>query len=389
MAAFAIERAWDQRRFCGVALHLRWGCWLWLALTLCSSPAAEPAFPRIGMLWSDAQGREERLTKWARYGVLVVGPDSLGLRWKRAAFKDMAEEFESSSIAMATQTLATLHQRNPAAIVLCEIYYFEADVNAYPPESPWWFRDKAGKKTSFWKGCNNMAVDNADYIEHVVRRIEAVHNALGTNGGVYLDNLRFDRTAKAGWIALLDKVRAQCGAMPLMVNAGWDSDNLEWIAPKLNGIMYEDSVAHTEDKNTEAFYGRIQRHWQLLQEPRLSLNEEFGQRTNEAAMLQELERTLVYTDLFFLYSDSTQNHAHSWWREWDEPLGRPSQPPATPQPGALARRRFTGGEVLWLPANASQPARVTLEQPMRRAGAQEVLRELELLPGRGALLVKP
>jgi hypothetical protein len=349
---------------------------------------AELARPRIGMLWSEAQGKEDRLTKWARYGALVVGSDSLGLEWRRQSFKDMAEEFDPRSIPQALALLSKLHQCNSNSVVLCEIYFFEADEEAYPPDSPWWFKDRAGKKVTFWKGCYNMAVDNPDYIEHVARRVEAVHNALGTNAGVYLDNLRFDKRAKAGWTALLGKIRERCGAMPIMVNAGWDSDDLEWVAPLVNGIMYEDSVAHTADKDTEKFYSRIQRHWQLLREPRLSLNEKFGKRTEPAAMLRELERTLIYTDMLFLYSDSTDGHNHPWWPQWDAPLGRALEPAAVPQAGKPAHRPFEGGEVLWLPANAERAVTLRLEAPLWRIGGSNAVAEVTLKPGYGEILLR-
>jgi len=340
------------------------------------------------MLWSTAAGEGAKADKWARYGSIVTSPAELGFEWDKKTFKDEAESFQPDTLAAGRNFLAKLRAKNPDALVLCELYFFEADVNAYPPDSPWWFRDRKGETVQFWKGCRNMAVGNPDYIEHIVRRIEAVAEATEGRAGIFLDNLRFENEAKAGWKLLLTKVRERCGDVAILVNSGWDSDDLDWVAPFINGIMYEDSVAHTEDKNQEKYYGRIQRQSQLCREPRVGINEKFGKRDDTVAMEREFLRTLVYTDLFFLYADSTYGHKHSWWPEWSAPLGVALTPPAVPMPGKLARRDFAGGTVLWLPADARTAETVKLDAPQHRFGQTDSLREITLQPGEGVLLLK-
>lgn len=268
------------------------------------------------MLWTTAAGTGSKADIWARYNIIVASPDDLGFEWEKKPFKDEAEAFQPDSLAEGRDFLGKIHAKNPDAIVLLKLYFFEADVNAYPPDSPWWFRDTQGRTVQFWKGCRNMAVDNPAYIEHIANRIEAVVKATEGRAGIFLDNLRFEKEAKAGWSSLLTRVRARCGDVPILVNAGWDSDDLDWVAPLVNGIMYEDSAAHTADKNPEGFYGRIQRRWQLCREPRVGINEKFGKRSDATTMRREWIRTLVYTDLNFLYADSTQGHKHNWWPEW-------------------------------------------------------------------------
>jgi len=349
--------------------------------------AGTNAPPRIAMLWSPAKGEGKKMDKWARYSVIVTSPDDLGLEWKRHEFADLAEAFEPETIPAARKFLGQLQERSPATTVLVELYFFEADVKSYPPDSAWWFRDEKGKTVEFWKGCRNMAVNNPDYLEHVARRIEAVVRATDGKAGIFLDNLRFEPADKAAWTNLLGQVRARCGDVPILVNSGWDSDDLEWIAPFINGIMYEDSIAHTEDKNPEKFYQRVQAHWNLLREPRLSVNEVFGKRTNAALMRRELARTLVYTDAVFLYADSTHGHHHSWWPEWGAPLGVALQPVAHPSPGRLARREFSGGTVLCLPADAKNAEVIPLEGKTRADGEATSNRELTLQPGEGAILL--
>ncbi|QDU90992.1 hypothetical protein Pla175_44070 [Pirellulimonas nuda] len=365
------------------------------ALALCmgfaSQAAAEAASaappPRIAMLWSSAPGAGSRIDRWARYRVIVVSPGELGFEWEQQPHKDMATRLRPESIPRGRATLAKLRKQNPDALVLCELYYFEANTSAYPADSPWWFRDKSGRRQEFWKGCRNMAVDNPEYIEHVAQRIDAVVAAGEGRVGVFLDNLRYDPASKQGWNALLARVRSTCSDAPILVNAGWDSEGLDWIAPQINGVLYEDSIAHTQDNDAEAFYARIQRQGRLCREPRVGVNEVFGHRDDPLAARRELIRTLVYTDLCYLFADSTYGHKHDWQAEWGAPLGEPLAPPPTPKPGVLARRAFAGGEVLWLPADAPRSATISLAGPRYAVGQQQPARQLLLNPGEGALLL--
>jgi hypothetical protein len=347
------------------------------------------AFPRIAMLWSPADelkgSRTERL---ARYGVSVVGVEALGLRWKRALHPDLAEALEPPTIETARKTLAQVLTANPRAIVCCELYFFEANRRSYPEDHPWWFRDKKGQKVSFWRGAFNMDVGNDAYVDHIARRIIAVHDALEGKAGIFLDNLRFDRTAKRGWMNLIQKVRAACPKIVILVNSGWSSTDLEWVAPLINGILYEDAIAHTEDHDTEAFYRRVAEHWNLLRAPRISVNEKFGARNDKASMFRELARTLVYTDAYFIYTDSTYGHRHSWRPEWDSPLGKALDPARTPEPGRLARRNFEGGTVAWLPATASAQVTIEFDTPHVSASGGSPARAFTLKPGTGLVLVR-
>jgi hypothetical protein len=323
----------------------------------------------------------------AKYGVSVVGPEALGLRWKHAEHRDLAEAFEPASIATARATLEQVLAANRSAIFCCELYFFEADRRSYPEDHPWWFRDTKGKKVSFWRGAFNMDVGNEAYIEHVAQRILAVHDATEGKAGIFLDNLRFDQKAKRGWLRLLEKARTARPRMVILVNAGWDSTDLEWVAPLINGILYEDAIAHTRDKDTEAFYGRVAAHWNLLRAPRISVNEKFGVRSDKAGMLRELTRTLVYTDAYYIYTDSTYGHRHSWRPEWDARLGKAIDPARSPGSGGLARRDFVGGTVVWLPETAKTKASIEFDIAHVSASGGSPARNFTLEPGNGLVLL--
>jgi hypothetical protein len=128
-------------------------------------------------------------------------------------------------------------------------------------------------------------------------------------------------------------------------------------------------------------------HWNLLQAPRISVNEKFGARNDKAGMLRELVRSLVYTDAYFIYTDSTYGHRHSWRPEWDARLGKAMGPPSTPRTGQLARRTFEGGTVVWLPATASAPVTIDFDTPHASASGGPPSRTFTLKPGEG-LMVK-
>jgi hypothetical protein len=346
-------------------------------------------FPRIAMLWSPAaELKGSQTERLAKYGVSVVGVEELGLRWKRAQHADLAEEFDPATIEPARAALAEVRAANRNAIICCEIYFFEAQRRSYPEDHAWWFRDAKGQKVSFWRGAYNMDVGNQSYIEHIATRILALHDALEGKAGIFLDNLRFDQTAKRGWLSLLKKLRAARPSIVLLVNSGWSSTDLEWIAPLINGILYEDAIAHTRDKDTEAFYQRVAAHWNLLRCPRISVNEKFGARNDKASMLRELARTLVYTDAYFIYTDSTYGHRHSWRSEWDAPLGKAVDPARSPSPGQLARRAFEGGTVAWLPATAKAPVTIEFDTPHVSASGGSPARAFKLDPGTGLVLVR-
>jgi hypothetical protein len=324
----------------------------------------------------------------AKYDLCVIGVQALGLRWQRREHADLAETFEPATIDAARATLADVRAANPRTMVCCEVYFFEARQNAYPADHAWWFRDAMGQKVSFWPGAFNMDVGHAEYIEHIARRILAVHDAVEGKAGIFLDNLRFDPTARRGWTGLMQQLRAARPDMVVLVNSGWSSTNLEWIAPQVNGILYEDSVAHTRDHDTEAFYRRIGEHWSLLRNPRISVNEKFGARNDTESLRRELSRTLVYTDAAFIYTDSTNGHRHSWRSDFDIPLGKPLDPARTPVPGQLARRAFTGGTALWLPASAPAPVTIELDMPHATAPGAAPARSFTLSPGTGLVLVR-
>ena len=361
------------------------------------APASRPAtkdatpassYPRIAMLWTTADVPGDPWANHARHDVIVTSIHNLGLQWRHHKHPAMVESILPKTVPIALKNLAKIHKHNPKAIVLCEVYFYEERDGFYPPNHPWWLRDKKGKRVQFWPGAYRCDLSNAQYVSHVVRRISAVHKALGDAAGIYLDNLRTDPPSKAAWSSLLKQIRIACGAkMPILVNAGFGSKDLAWVAPLVNGLNFENAIHKTADGNTEAFYARIGRYEKLCRRPHLSVNEVFGKPTDLAAMRRELFRTLVYTDMAFLFADSVVAHKHPWYRIWDAPLGLPLGAPARPGKALPARREFAGGLVLYLPQNAKVPVTVPLKAEMLDVVEKKKVARVKLRPGTGAMLL--
>ncbi len=108
-------------------------------------------------------------------------------------------------------------------------------------------------------------------------------------------------------------------------------------------------------------------------------------------MQKELLRTLVYTDMFYLYSKSTNGHNHKWFDAWSAPLGQAVDAPVKPaKDRPLATRTFTDGLVLWLPETGqagrnSNPSAGPLHDALT---GRDVTGPLTLKPGQGAILTK-
>jgi len=355
-----------------------------------TEPAPPAEYPRIAMLWSPAESPGDRWANVARHDVIVMGIGQIGLQWEPHEFPAMSEAIQPGTIPQAIRNLKRIRRLNPAAMVLLEVYFFEEDAAGYPPDHPWWLRDDQGRKVQFWPGAYRMDWSNPQYVSHVARRIHALCRAVGREAGIFLDNLRSDPQARSAWRSLLGQVRRRCGGVPILVNAGWAREDPSWIAPLVNGLMYEDSCRHRPktEKEPEDFYARIAACDLLLREPRISVCERFGPRSDRGAMVRDLLRTLVYTDMAFLYADSTYGHHHDWYELWDAPLGPAVSGPAPAVPKQLARRDFAGGTVLWLPSSGEGPVRVEL--PARSwdlLTGREYTGAIQLQPGSGAILI--
>ncbi len=357
-----------------------------LIQAVATSTQVPAQFPRIAMLWSPYDGTEPYWQKANRYSLVLVGSSEAGLEWTKDPFKAAVESFSPSSVRVGSRRINDFSRANPSSQVIVESYFFEANKGDYPEDSPWWERNADGSRTTFWPGCYNMKTDNPDYVTHIANRISATDKAMGgKHAGVYIDNLRFDSRAKSGWKSLLNQIHTYRPGMFVMANAGWDSTDLAWVAPHLNGIMYEDSVDHTADNNQEAFYKRVSDYDSLMRKPTLSVVEVFGQKSDRDKAYRELVRTLVYTNDAYLYSDNTNGHRHVWRPEWSVKLGQPLEGHGTPN-GKVQLRNFQRGAVVWNPT--AMPVSVKLRSRMTEVRSHRAGLSAQLEPHTGAMFVR-
>ena len=105
-------------------------------------------------------------------------------------------------------------------------------------------------------------------------------------------------------------------------------------------------------------------------------------------MTTELLRTLTYTNMSYLYTDSTNGHHHQWWPQYNLRLGKPLTDLITPTPTQHARRQFENAESLLAGPDAPVPVTIHLEQPMHPWGKEPPIQDLTLHPNEGILLIK-
>jgi hypothetical protein len=136
--------------------------------------------------------------------------------------------------------------------------------------------------------------------------------------GVFYDNLRLE---KEPWLQVLKAVRAEVGDQFLILaNVGYDVGNYDWLAPWLNGIMYESGWSHRRTEWDDCIH-KMQQTQALLRTPRVSVIERFEDIRdragwpNDALRGQERPRdpaarrwslcfALCLGDCYYLFSDS-------------------------------------------------------------------------------------
>lgn len=355
------------------------------------------------MLWSTGEPASgDFVADIARYGIIVLNMDQLGLRWVASDQPGVAELIDPDSIPAAREMLDRLASLNPHARVLVQVMFYEDAEGAYGKGHPWWLRD-GQERVQYWPGTYRMDLANSAYVAHVARRIMALEMATGGRCGIFLDNLRCDPASRQAWLSLLGQARILCGQrLAVLINAGWESHDLDWIAPHLNGLLFEDGLHHlAAGDSAAAYYARLHRLEGMTRQPRLSVHEVYGPREDRQAVARELARTLIHTDMAFIYADSTEHHAHAWLDGYGRKIGLPVDGPtrpATPSASgsAMASRGFASGSAMYcepVPDRVWDPqARLDglPDAPMADIfTGLPIAPGLELSPGEGLILQNP
>jgi len=351
--------------------------------------------PRIAMLWSPVRG-DDSLASYARHDLILLGTWWLGLEPDRQPV-GLADGFTPESVKAAKKRLAELRQANHHAVVLVELYFYEYNDDWLPADHPWWLREE-GEKEQFWPGTHRMDWYNPDYRAHVVNQTKALQE-VGIDG-IFYDNLRDEREP---WVALLKSVRQVVGDdFLILVNAGYETEGLEWVAPYLNGMMYESGWSHDRTE-WDACIRNMQRVQDLLRPPKISVIERFEEvrdragwpgdpargkppKRDPAARRWSMCYALIVGDCYYLFSDNT-SHRHDWYPEYDAKIGL-AVGPGERVGSHVWRRQYQNALVVVNLPGATAPFAVKLEARARDAFTGEIGTAFAIPPGDGRILLR-
>ena len=359
-------------------------------------------FPRIAMMWAPVRG-DDSPRGLARHDLIMTSTDALGLAPNREP-SVLADGFALESIPVARERVAELRRLNPNAVVIGDLSFYEYDEDALPEDHPWWLRVK-GQREQFWPGTYRMDWHNPEYQQKVIRQTIALYET-GVVDGVFYDNWRDEPEP---WLKIIRAVREAVGSKFLiLVNVGYDIGNFDWLAPYLNGIMYESGWSHPERSEwmpNETWDDRIrmmQRSEELLLPPRISIIERFEEVRDQAGWPNDPDKgkpikkdpaarhwtmcyALIVGDFYYLFSDST-SHQHDWYPEYDVKIGLPTGPGERINAHVWQRHYEKALVVMNLP-DATEPYQVKLSGCARDSFTGETGTEFVVPPGDGRILV--
>lgn len=359
-------------------------------------------FPRIETTWASIRG-DRSPAGYAKHDLIVVSVGQFGLEWDKEP-SVLSTAFKPESIPVARERVAEWKRLNPNAIVLGDLSFYELHEDALPEGHPWWLR-KDGKREQFWPGTYRMDWYNRDYQQSVIAKTIALYRAKVVDG-VFYDNLREEQEP---WLAVMKGVRDVAGDdFLIQANCGYDIGSYDWLAPYMNGVMYESGWSHPArsrwmpDETWDDRIGKMQRTESLLRKPTISFIERFEEVRDHAGWPNDPQKgqerprdpaarhwtmcyALIVGDFYYLFSDST-SHRHDWYPEYDVKIGLPKG--AGERVNAhVWRRAYDKALVVMNLPDAKEPYRVVLEKPARDAFTGETGKEFTIAAGEGRILV--
>jgi hypothetical protein len=363
----------------------------------------ETPYPKIAMCWGPL--RDDRTPmSYARHHEIMASEDAFGLEYDREP-AILATGFKPESIQVARARVAELKRLNPHAIVIVDQSFYEWRESALPEDHPWWLRVD-GKREQFWPGTYRADWNRPDYQEAVIARVVALWKT-GAADGVFFDNWRDE---KEPWLNVIGGIRKATGDdFLILINVGYDIGTADWLAPHLNGIMYESGWSHPQravrnpGETWDDRIGMMQHTESLLRRPRISLLERFedvgdhagwpdGDRAEQqgtrdpAARHWTLAYALIVGEFYYLFSDST-SHQHDWYPEYDVRIGLPRGAGRRVSAHVWERDYDKARVVMNLP-DATQPYQITLDEPARDSFTGETGTRFTIPPGNGRILVR-
>jgi len=327
-------------------------------------------FPAIFQAWSPIEGfnhapapatplaeQEDSLQSLARHDLVFLSLGQCGLVPDDRQHEGLSEGFTPESVPRARALKARLRAANPHAVLLAEIRYHDAPGAYLPEDSPWWLRDREGRRVPKTRGTVLQGYFMLNFAEpgwqEQVANLCAAAVATGAVDGCMLDWFSDDDAAHA---ALAQKIREKLGDRGLLiVNVNGHVPSRS--APYLNGMYMEGFGASFFSDWREAVRN-LQWAPSHLRAPAFTALELWypaGTAPGPASGRNDLARMRMVTTLalcnsngYVLYSPAP-GHAHDWYAFWTPDLGRPIGVIGRVEPNHAYSRKFEHGTVWFNP----------------------------------------
>ncbi len=380
------------------------------------------SLPSIFQAWNSIENLsdESEIQRLARHDLAFAHPYTLlKIHWDISdiqPYSGLATNLSSNLLSTARQRKKELLSLNPHLLLLVEIRYRDAkymsaqnegkvknwwEVGYYPPDSPYWLKDKTGNPVIGWgeDTDGDKKIDKNDEIlnflidftnpkvQELIVKQAASLNQSGLFNGIMLDWWSEDfATSPIGvndWsetiltpeaelkarLSILRKIRAQVDDdFLILVNS--NMRQIPKSTPYVNGIFmecykqdYDKGYNLNQIKQMEKTLLWAEEH---LREPRINClegwrtvtdymgdgNTRIAERNNERNlqwMRMITTLSLTHSDGYVLFADDSAipspDHLHNWYGFWDVNLGRPIQKKAVEYKGVtgLFVREFEKG----------------------------------------------
>jgi len=374
-------------------------CSVLIMLITAGSQVDQPLFtktsyPKIAMMWSPIRG-DNSIKSIAKHDLILLGSGGLGLKYNREPV-GFADGFTPESIESAKQKIAQIRQINPYAIIFSELYFYEWSDQWLPEDHQWWLRVNDERK-QFWPGTYRMNWYDPEYRHHVVKWTMSLKET-GIDG-VFFDNIRNEPEP---WIDFLKELRKAIGDdFLILANAGYAVGEYDFVAPYMNGIMYESGWSHKRTEWDETIQ-KMRNTEKLLRSPKISVIERFeeirdyagwpgdskrGQRPepDPSARRWSLCYALIIGDYYYLFSDNT-SHRHDWYPEYDVKIGQPLEAGKRINTHVWQRRYENAFVIMNLPG-AKESYTIKLQSPAKDSLTGEINDSFVVPAGDGRVII--
>jgi hypothetical protein len=412
-------------------------------------------YPSVFQAWNPVENLSgmTEVEALARHDLVFAGPWVLRLLWASTSEQPWSGLSTNlvgvdatravpvaNGLEQARRRRAELRKLNPNLKLLCELRYREGfyarptdkpDLraqDAFPPDSPFWLRDKQGQLCPGWGEDANgdgtitrdevrfMLLDfrNPAFQALLAQKARAIQQT-GLFDGIMLDWWNEDDATTGHWpdwkgtyltrdeeraarIAMLQAIRREVrDDFLILVNA--NSRTVPLSAPYVNGLFMEcfkkkydqgytrDQIVAMEKTLSWAERTLRQPHINCLEGWRVvtAYNGDRAQRVaersreeNRACMRLVTTLSLTHSDGYVLFGDDnampSPDHLHNWYDFWDADLGTPvGVAGAEGRVPGLFVREYTGG---WAVCNRSGKAQaVSVGVPTRAVSSGKVAPE--------------